>query len=133
MRDALLVVIGFLTGGLLIGGLWFVTPAWAFSSKDLAKLEATNECPKCDLDLANLRKGDLRNAKLDMAFMIGAKMRGADLRGATLTKTTFNKTLLRGANLTGLDLSTALMDKAKLTGAILCKTKLPWGEDNSGC
>ena len=31
------------------------------------------------------------------------------------------------------DLSGAKMRDAKLDGAILCKTKTPWGIDNSGC
>jgi uncharacterized protein YjbI with pentapeptide repeats len=31
------------------------------------------------------------------------------------------------------DLTDAIMPNANLQGAILCKTKLPSGEDNSGC
>ncbi|MAH84836.1 MAG: hypothetical protein CBB68_10960 [Rhodospirillaceae bacterium TMED8] len=40
---------------------------------------------------------------------------------------------LIGADLGGVDLSTANLKDAKLDGAILCKTKMPWGEENSGC
>ena len=44
-----------------------------------------------------------------------------------------SKANLSEANLSGTDLSTATMREAYLDGAILCKTKMPWGEENSGC
>ena len=84
------------------------TPAWSYSEKDLAKFEALNSCKNCDLSGADLSKADLREANLSEAN-------------------------LRGANLSGVTLSTALLKDAKLDGAILCKTKMPWGEENSGC
>ena len=40
---------------------------------------------------------------------------------------------LSEADLSGADLSTATLRNAKLDGAILCKTKMPWGEESSGC
>ena len=40
---------------------------------------------------------------------------------------------LSEADLSGADLSTAILRNAKLDGAILCKTKMPWGEESSGC
>jgi len=38
------------------------------------------------------------------------------------------KTNLSGADLSGTDLS-----GTDLNEAILCKSKMPWGEENSGC
>ena len=40
---------------------------------------------------------------------------------------------LSGADFSGVDLSTANLKDAGLDGALLCKTKMPWGEENSGC
>ena len=37
------------------------------------------------------------------------------------------------ANLTGVDLTGASMKGAVLDGAVFCRTKTPWGEENSGC
>ena len=95
-----------------------VTPAWSFSEKDLAKFEALNSCKNCDLRGADFGETDLRGANLS-----GANLSKADLRGANLSKTN-----LRGANFSGADLR-----GGNLNGAIFCKTKMPWGEENSGC
>ncbi len=40
---------------------------------------------------------------------------------------------LGGANLRWADLRGANLRDAKLGDAIICKTLMPWGEDNSGC
>ena len=79
------------------------TSAWAFDETHLKKFKALNKCEGCDLS--------------------GADLYGANLSGA----------ILRGANLSGVDLSTVDLKDVKLDGAILCKTKMPWGEENSGC
>jgi uncharacterized protein YjbI with pentapeptide repeats len=84
------------------------TPAWSFSERDLAKFKALRICENCDLSEVILRTADLS----------GAKLFGADLSGSDLS---------------GLDLTTAQMIFLRLDGAILCKTKMPWGEENSGC
>ena len=78
-------------------------PAWAFDEIHLKKFRALNKCENCDLSEVNLSEANLRRAELN-----GANLKEADLSGA---------------NLTG----------AKLDDAILCKTKMPWGEENSGC
>ena len=83
-------------------------PAWAVDETHLKKLKALNACVACDLS---------------KAILVGANLSKADLSGADLW----------GANLSGVDLSTATLRNAKLDGAILCKTKMPWGEENSGC
>ena len=54
---------------------------------------------------------------------VGCDLSGANLSGAAL----------RGANLRGVDLSTVNVKEAELDGTIFCKTKMPWGEENSGC
>jgi hypothetical protein len=53
-----------------------------------------------------------------MADLSGANLRYSDLSGADL----------RDANL-----KDAKLGDAKLGDAIICKTLMPWGEDNSGC
>ena len=52
---------------------------------------------------------------------------GCDLSGADLSIS------LHEAKLSGADLSKAKLKGANLEGAKLCKTKMPWGLDNSGC
>ncbi len=77
--------------------------ASAFDAKHLMKLKALNACEGCDL------------SDIDLS---GAKLRNANLRVADLS---------------GADLSTAILKNAHLNGAILCKTLMPWGEENAGC
>ena len=138
-------------------------PAWAFDETHLKKLKALNACVACDLSKAilvgaNLSKADLRaawfsnanlsranlsGANLVVADLSGANLSGANLNGANLGKASLHGANLSkadlsgadlwGANLSGVDLSTATLRNAKLDGAILCKTKMPWGEENSGC
>ena len=135
----------------------------AFDETHLKKLKALNACVACDLSKAilvgaNLSKADLRaawfsNANLSRANLSGANLVAADLskadlsgadlsganlgkaslHGANLSKADLSGADLWGANLSGVDLSTATLRNAKLDGAILCKTKMPWGEENSGC
>ena len=77
--------------------------SYSFGIDKAKKLLALGHCPECDLSGADLYGAYLSNAKL----------KGADLSRANLSK----------ASLFGADLSEA----------ILCKTKTPWGLDNSGC
>ena len=77
--------------------------AGAFNEIHLKKLLYFNDCENCDLSGAYLHKAKLRGANL-----MEAKLVGADLRLAKM-KNTYIK------------------------GAIFCKTKMPWGVDNSGC
>ena len=98
-------------------------PAMAFNAKHLAKFKVLNQCEKCDLSGANLEDANLRNANLRKANLKGAYFGSADLSGADL----------EDANLKGANLEKTRLKKAKLKGAILCKTKMPWGEENSHC
>src|ERR1700722_13206235 len=87
-----------------------------------------------DLKKANLRKKDLRRAKLNDADLYGANLEGAilseaDLRGAnlalaTLAQVTFRESDLDGANLSGADLHEASFSRANLCGANLHKANL---------
>ena len=96
--------VGLILGvALLVGG-----GAQAFDELSLKKLMALNACEGCDLSKANLSE-------------------------ANLTETNLQHANLKQADLSGADLSAANLKSAKLDGAILCKTKMPWGEDNTGC
>jgi len=100
------------------------TPASAFDAKQLAKFKATNSCEKCDLSEANLKWAKLRGANLSGANLKDANLSGADLRKAKLS----------GADLSGADLEKAdLKNVLDLKNAILCKTKMPWGIENTNC
>ena len=52
-----------------------------------------------------------------------------DLSGADLSRAILYDLDLSGADLSGVDLNAATMFK----NIKICKTIMPWGEDNSGC
>ena len=54
--------------------------------------------------------------------------KNCDLSGGQFSGANLSKADLRGANLSKADLR-----GGNLNEAILCKTKMPWGEENSGC
>ena len=103
-----------------------------------AKLRKAN-LEGANFEKAILRRADLSEANLTKANLSGANLGGAELMEANLTNANLSGAQLYGAilweaNLTGADLTDAKnLKKAELDGAILCKTKMPWGEDNSGC
>ena len=68
--------------------------------------------------LANLRKADLREAQLSGAFL-----QGADLTGARFGS----------ADLTDADLTNAIGIESDIDQAILCRTRLPWGDIDRDC
>ncbi len=127
--------------------------AIAFDETDLKKLEVRNVCEECDLSWANLKGANLSGANLKGAVLrytnlTGADLKGADLSGANLKGAVLRYTDLTGADLTGADLgganlrwadlrdanlTDANLRDAKLGDAIICKTLMPWGEDNSDC
>ena len=115
-----------------------------FSKADLRAAWFSNaNLSRANLSGANLVVADLSGANLSGANLVVADLSGADLsgvnlgkaslHGANLSKAELSGADLWGANLSGVDLSTATLRNAKLDGAILCKTKMPWGEENSGC
>ena len=122
----------------------------AFDETHLKKLKALNACVGCDLSKAKLIGADLSGANLTGADLRGAFFWNTNLSRANLSKADLRKADFRiwserpsganlsganlnGADLSGVDLSTTVLWNAKLDGAILCKTKTPWGEENSGC
>ena len=87
---------------------------------------------------ADLRKANLSRAVLQGAYLLLANLRKADLRGAQLTGAFLNGADLTGArlsrtNLTNADLTNAIVIEADTDKAILCHTRLPWGEINRDC
>ncbi len=92
----------------------FCVYAQAADGMSLMQFKATNGCQGCDLKGAEFEGADLRSANLK-----GADLRYTDLEGADLAN----------ADLEGADLG----DVRGLDEAKLCKTIMPWGEDNSGC
>ena len=126
----------------------FCVSAQGADEMSLMKFKATNDCQGCDLIGANLNRfveivGDqgakligtnLTNANLKHADLEGAKLFLANLDGADLTKANLEGANLLRANLRGANLEGAkLKDVSGLDKAKLCKTIMPWGEDNSGC
>ena len=61
------------------------------------------------------------------------KLSGANLSEAQLTFANLKGADLEEANLTGANLDKANMKGATIDDAILCKTKMPWGEENGDC
>ena len=86
-----------------------------------------------DLRKANLSRADLRGvyfllANLRKADLRGAQLKGAFLNGADLTGARFGR-----ANLTDADLKNAIVIQSDTDVAILCRTRLPWGDINRDC
>lgn len=93
------------------------------------KLKYWNACTGCNLAGADLAGVDLKGANLEGANLALANLSGANLSAANL----FNADL-SGADLTGADLTgAAYLKYTNIRAARLCKTKTPWGLDNSGC
>ena len=87
-----------------------------------ANLSGTN------LSKANLSEADMSYSKLIKTNLNRVNLRNVDLRKADLTEAD-----LHGADLTGANLSTSDLTGAKIKGVILCKTIMPWGEENPDC
>jgi uncharacterized protein YjbI with pentapeptide repeats len=89
---------------------------------------------EADFSGANLTGADFRGTDLDGVNFTGANLTGARFgQDDALDYVNFSRANLDKVDLTGLDLSTSTLRDAILDGAILCKTKMPWGEENSGC
>ena len=98
---------------LILSLLLFPFESFAFDERHLQKLKSLNQCKECNLRSAVLPNADLTNA---------------DLRNANLSNADLRKSKLTDADLTG-----ANMRDANIDDAILCRTKMPWGEENGGC
>jgi hypothetical protein len=77
-----------------------------------------------DLDGANLRKTDLRRAKLQGAYLREADLSNTNLFKANLRETDLRGAILQGANLSGADLSDTNLLGAILQGADLSNANL---------
>ena len=87
---------------------------------------------------ADLRKANLSRADLHGVYFLLANLRKADLRGAQLKGAFLNGADLTGArfgraNLTDADLKNAIVIQSDTDVAILCRTRLPWGDINRDC
>ena len=93
------------------------------------KLKNFNECPGCDLAGADLSGVDLKGASLHGANLSRANLSGANLSNADLFGANLSKADLTGADLTGA----VYLKFTNISAAKLCKTKTPWGVDNTSC
>ena len=108
--------------------LFVASNVGAFNEIHLKKLLAVNACVSCDLSGADLRFANVRGADLS-----GANLKKADFFNADLRKANLRGVEMNGAYFSKADLSGAVLWNANTKGAIFCKTKTPWGVDNSGC
>jgi N-acetylmuramoyl-L-alanine amidase len=118
--------------------LAFSTSASAFEKADLVKLMSSNQCPDCDLSMADLRNKDLKGANLANADLFGADLSYADLSGANLSgailiganlkKTNLENVKFEAADLREVDLSSSKIKGTNLDKVIFCRTKTPWTE-----
>ena len=111
MKKFLLIVLG-----AILSVPFFYNHSFGFDA--VKKLKSMKVCRKC-----NLVGVDLTGASLKKADPINSNLSGANLQGASFEKTNISKANLVGANI----------KKNEMKGAILCHTKTPWGDDNSGC
>ncbi|VEP13133.1 putative Pentapeptide repeat protein [Hyella patelloides LEGE 07179] len=88
-------------------------------SKNIAKLEDTNECLHCDLRSADLTGMNLENANLQGANLQGANLEEVNLEKAYLIGANLNKTNLNSANLENTIMMFASLIEASLVEADL--------------
>ncbi|MEM8715813.1 MAG: pentapeptide repeat-containing protein [Cyanobacteria bacterium P01_G01_bin.4] len=98
--------------------IWF-SPAGAIERQDLQYLQATGQCPQCDLKAAILTRASLSGAQLMEANLVGAELAQASLIAANLFGANLQNANLAGANLSGADLGYANISSANLIGAAL--------------
>ena len=108
---------------LFIAAVLMAGPALA-DDMMVKRLKTLNACPGCDLTGA-----DLAEVHLEYVNLKGANLAGTDLTNANLSYTNLIGANLAGADLTGVNLK----DAYSITGAKFCKTKTPYGLDNTDC
>jgi uncharacterized protein YjbI with pentapeptide repeats len=97
---------------------------YGFKKSDLAGLDASKQCPRCDLSGADLSGQILSGADLNAANLSGANLIGTDLSKSDMDGADLKGANLSAANLTGTDLTGADMSGANLYGANLTRTEL---------
>ncbi|MEH6470574.1 MAG: pentapeptide repeat-containing protein [Halopseudomonas sp.] len=105
------------------------TPAWAYDSDDLRKLQIDKKCNGCDLEGANLRGMSLRgaeirwsnlsNANLNNVDLTDAELVGSDLTRARVSNTRFNGANMQGVQFKGTDLSSAQFRNTDLRWSLM--------------
>jgi hypothetical protein len=110
----------------------------SFDDLSLALVGKRVNLTNANLSGANLTEAtfsqvDLINANLSGANLSNAKMQSSNLTGANLTGANLMYANLEEANLTETDMTGADMTGVATGNVIFCKTKTPWGLDNSGC
>ena len=96
-----------------------VTSAAAIEYQDLKYLQATGQCPQCNLQGAILSNASLMGAQLMEADLARAELSQASLMASNLVNANLNGANLSGANLSGADLSYADLSSANLINAVL--------------
>ncbi|MGK7913862.1 MAG: pentapeptide repeat-containing protein [Synechococcus sp.] len=97
----------------------FVRSVTAIEYRDLRYLQATGQCPQCDLKEAVLTNAALMGAQLMDADLAGADLAQASLMASNLVNANLQQANLSGANLSGADLSYADLSSANMIGAVL--------------
>ncbi len=111
------------SSALAIAVLMTASPSMAADPAQVAQLNQSGKCPKCDLSGA-----DLSFANLTGANLIGANLSGTNLRGATLEGADLSGANLAGVNLKFSHLKNANLKGANLIGAKYCRTTMPDGK-----
>ena len=107
--------------------------SYSFGDDEDLRLLSLRTCFSCDLSGLDLKGADLRYARLGDSNLTKTNLRGANLQKANLYGADLKWADLRDANLTEASIGGTTLFQVKLDGAIFCKTKTPWGEDNTGC
>jgi len=105
-------------GMVLLGLLFMTDDALSFDQRHLNSLQATGQCPNCDLSEADLFLIQIPRANLKGANLSSAVLTNADLSGANLINANLGNANLNGANLTRADLTGANLTGAELTGTV---------------
>ena len=98
--------------------LFMTNAALSFDQRHLNSLQATGQCPNCDLSEADLFLIQIPRANLKGANLSGAVLTNADLSGANLINANLGNANLNGANLTRADLTGANLTGAELAGTV---------------
>lgn len=96
-----------------------VTSATAIEYRDLSYLQATGQCPQCDLKEAILTNASLMGAQLMETDLSSAELSQASMMASNMYSANLQNANLSGANLSGADLSYADLSSANLIGTVL--------------
>jgi len=118
-----------------VAGWWLRRSGWRYGRKEiespqwLSRLWFRRGRPH----RGSLRKGKSIRGKPPLCIPGRRNLDGADLEGANLIRAKIFGVNLKGAGLKEANLTVTILKNANIEGAKFCKTKTPWGLDNSGC